>query len=431
MANNGYIILSLSPFYTNTHFTLFINQKYSFTGNLQRNFSGIFIILAIYLSLSGLRSRIDGFKWGNSEEVEKMARKFRIASLFLFLSFLLFTISLSNIKTNFYPANINFTYSFWIVSWLLIILLLASFQHPKFYNKNVAYGSPAFQKPSPNKVQSIAPVVSQQNTPQQVKQNINIRDSTKIGLIGPVAAGKTTLLAYFIHFLRDTTSVIGIDYAVVEGQEYYQKYLDSLLKSHTFPQSTAIDSRNSITIKFWKSKMFGKNEIFLEVSDNAGELFSKNTINADIKKNAFERLSRASGYLFIIDCEKYKDWTTEDLTYTSILHDLIQSGRGKRAKKPIAFVFTKSDLLPEAVYNLSAADLLRSLPNTYNYVVQHFFNPASFKIFIKTERNPTGEIVPKLDVLAGGRLDIRFDPTVNEGFSSIVNWLCEMGHLLK
>ncbi|MHB8361331.1 MAG: hypothetical protein ACYDDC_05965, partial [Thermoplasmataceae archaeon] len=122
-------------------------------------------------------------------------------------------------------------------------------------------------------------------------------------------------------------------------------------------------------------------------------------------------------------------WTTDDLTFTRILDSILSARPMKKLKIPIAFVFMKSDTLPEAVFNFSASQLLESLSQTSNFVHTHFSEPASFKIFIKTERNAEGDIVPKIDITAGGRKNILYDPTVNRGFQELAQWICSVGGL--
>ena len=39
------------------------------------------------------------------------------------------------------------------------------------------------------------------------------------------------------------------------------------------------------------------------------------------------------------------------------------------------------------------------------------------------------QIVPKLDILEGGRKDIVFDPTFNKDFTSLVQWIAEVSGL--
>ena len=96
---------------------------------------------------------------------------------------------------------------------------------------------------------------------------------------------------------------------------------------------------------------------------------------------------------------------------------------------PISSFGTISPFWSLSVFNYSAIDLLKMLRNTYAYISKNIKNPSAFKIFIKTERDQNGEIVPKLDIGVGGMYGINFDPQLNSGFILIANWISEVGEL--
>lgn len=257
------------------------------------------------------------------------------------------------------------------------------------------------------------------------------KGGNSIGLLGSVATGKSTMLAYFIHFLKNTTAPLNVQYEVEAGQVFFQQFLDDILKNRRFPSATGIESPNQMLIKFYSAGRLREKEVYLEVNDVAGELFSRTSSNVQRRRNAFMYLSGCFAYMFVIDCSTYKDWTSEDLRFASILGDLYKSkGEKKNLRTPIVFLFTKSDMLPDAVFDYSPTDLLESLPNTMTYVRSHFEDYSAFKLYIKTERNAEGEIVPVIDVLAGGRVDILYDPLKNAGFQQLTEWICTKGGLV-
>ncbi len=291
------------------------------------------------------------------------------------------------------------------------------------------------EKPSGNEVK--APQENQNNAPvyrQNLKVETKYDQRDAIAIIGPPAAGKTTFLAYFFHFLRDIEEAINVEADVVNGIELMEEYINRIFTEHKFPELTAKDRVGEVIFQFTKRKRFGSNKIFLRINDIAGETFNSlqggpENVRRMLTNTRFEYLLKAKGYLVMIDCSSYREWATRDLQYRRIIETILNARFDRKSKPNIAFLFTKTDTLPDAVFKYSAIDLLKLLRNTYAYVSKNIKNPSAFKIYIKTERDQTGEIVPKLDVGVGGMYEIRFDPEVNSGFIFIANWIGEVGEL--
>ena len=252
-----------------------------------------------------------------------------------------------------------------------------------------------------------------------------------IAMVGPPASGKTTTLAYFFHFMSDIESKTNLSMEVNPGIELMEEYLRRIISEHKFPELTAMDKVGEVVFNFSRKKRFGVNKTYLRVNDIAGERFNalqggKEKVRSALMNTRFEYLLRSRGYLIMIDCSTFRDWATKDLEYMRILNSIIRS-RIEKSTPKIAFVFTKTDTLPSAVINYKPIQLLEILKNTNAYVKKYVKNPVAFKIYIKTERDNDGTIVPKLDVDVGGRLDIKFDPEFNEGFLYMAQWIAEVG----
>ncbi|MHB8372815.1 MAG: TRAFAC clade GTPase domain-containing protein [Thermoplasmataceae archaeon] len=281
------------------------------------------------------------------------------------------------------------------------------------------------------KPQEISEAVYQEKTKSMVS---NLIAESTVGLVGPPTSGKTTFLSFFFGFLQDITTTLGMEASIEQGHEIVQSYFNQILTKGTFPSGTAETFVGQVTIRFSvKGKLKTKN-VYLRVNDIGGEMFnkltgSKENVRRMLQGTPYEYLLTSAAYIFMIDCSRFINWTTDDLTFTRILDSILSARPMKKLKIPIAFVFMKSDTLPEAVFNFSASQLLESLSQTSNFVHTHFSEPASFKIFIKTERNAEGDIVPKIDITAGGRKNILYDPTVNRGFQELAQWICSVGGL--
>jgi GTPase SAR1 family protein len=264
--------------------------------------------------------------------------------------------------------------------------------------------------------------------------NTKYEQKDAIAIIGPPAAGKTTFLAYFFHFLQDIEAAINVEADVVSGIDLMEEYINRIFSEHKFPELTAKDRVGEVVFQFTKKKRFGSNRIYLRINDIAGETFNSlqggpDNVRRMLMNTRFEYLLKAKGYLVMIDCSSYREWATRDLQYRRIIETILNARVDKKSRPNIAFLFTKTDTLPDAVFNYSAIDLLKLLRNTYAYITKNIKNPSAFKIFIKTERDQNGEIVPKLDLGVGGMYGINFDPQLNSGFILIANWISEVGDL--
>ena len=297
------------------------------------------------------------------------------------------------------------------------------------FNKGKAPGGNQNQQASVNEN-----VSSRQNRNNISVVNAKYEQKDAVAIIGPPAAGKTTFLAYFFHFLQDIETSINVESDVVSGLELMEEYINRIFSEHKFPELTAKDRVGEVVFQFTRKKRFGANRIFLRINDIAGETFNSlqggpENVRKMLVNTRFEYLLKAKGYLVMIDCASYREWATRDLQYRRIIETILNARLDKRSRPNIAFLFTKTDTLPDAVFNYSAIDLLKMLRNTYAYISKNIKNPSAFKIFIKTERDQNGEIVPKLDIGVGGMYGINFDPQLNSGFILIANWISEVGEL--
>lgn len=434
---NGYNQFMASPFYYFGSAGIVLIGPSSVYWSFQRFFSGFLGFMAIVYTGSGLRHRRSAYRNSSEDESRKMSTRFLIAAFLLIISFLLFYYgfhynfgigSIFNVSIIYFGGTGFFFMVFYPVLFLSISLAAGASQ--KF---GTASRSRSGDQPAPQFQSYQRDIPARQDPPvlKATPGSTGVDDRDSIGIIGPVASGKTTMFAYFLHFLRNTTSSLNVDYEVMEGQDYYRDFLDKILREKQFPGGTAADTPNRMLIRLYSTGKLRTKEIFLELNDIAGELFASNSTNPQRRREAFIYLAACMGYIFVVDCSTYKDWTSEDLRFSSILSDLYRAtGERRKLKSPISFIFTKPDMLPEAVFNKSPSDLLESLPSTMSFVKAHFDDYSAFKTYIKTERNEEGKIIPKIDTLAGARADLVYDPSLNYGFQQLTEWICDKGKLL-
>ena len=275
-------------------------------------------------------------------------------------------------------------------------------------------------------------------TPQTVSsgspERIRISDyENTIVMSGPPSSGKTTFLSYLFKFMPDIEKITGIESSVDPGMELLEEYISKILLEHRFPDLTQKDTVGEVVFHFVKNGFIGKKGTHFRINDIAGEHFDdfKGTpkeIRARFRGTRFEYMLLARAYVIMVDCSEYSNWGNLDVTYSRVLQALFGSRYGKKNVE-IAFIFSKADMLPDAVADKSAAQLLEYMRDTAKKAAKLSRNLTAFKICVKTERSPDGDIVPKLDILEGGRKDIVFDPTFNKDFTSLVQWIAEVSGL--
>ncbi len=253
-----------------------------------------------------------------------------------------------------------------------------------------------------------------------------------IAIIGPPGAGKTTFLAYFFHFLDNIESTLNVEADVTSGIELMDEYINRIFSESKFPQLTAKDRVGEVIFRFTRKRRMSERSVILRINDIAGETFNslqggRDQIRRLIYGTRFEYLLRSRAYIVMIDCSTFKDWSSKDLQYRRMIEAILEARLEKKIRPRLLFLFTKTDTLPEEAFSMSPLDLLKLLKNTYAFSTKNVKDVSAFKIYIKTERTPSGEIVPKLDSGIGGMKQIQFDPQMNSGFMFTANWICEIG----
>lgn len=253
-----------------------------------------------------------------------------------------------------------------------------------------------------------------------------------IAIIGPPGAGKTTFLAYFFHFLDNIESTLNVEADVTSGIELMDEYINRIFSESKFPQLTAKDRVGEVIFRFTRKRRLSERSVILRINDIAGETFNslqggRDQIRRLIYGTRFEYLLRSRAYIVMIDCSTFKDWSSKDLQYRRMIEAILEARLEKKIHPRLLFLFTKTDTLPEEAFSMSPLDLLKLLKNTHTFATKNVKDVSAFKIYIKTERTPSGEIVPKLDFGIGGMKQIQFDPQMNSGFMFTANWICEIG----
>ncbi|MCL4350114.1 MAG: CpaF/VirB11 family protein [Candidatus Thermoplasmatota archaeon] len=252
-------------------------------------------------------------------------------------------------------------------------------------------------------------------------------------LSGPPSSGKTTFLSYLYKFMPDIEKITGIESTVDPGLELLEEYISKILIEHRFPELTQKDKVGEVVFRFVKRGLMGSKSADFSINDIAGEHFDDfrgtvKEIRDKLKGTRFEYMLMARSYVIMVDCSEYANWGNLDVTYSRFIQKLFESRYG-RGSVEIAFIFSKADTLPDAVAGNTGAQLLDYLRDTSKKAKKLSKNLTAFKISVKTERSPEGDIVPKLDILEGGRRDIIFDPIYNKDFTAIVQWISEVSGL--
>ncbi len=293
------------------------------------------------------------------------------------------------------------------------------------------------QKPDANaaqKVQSSGNPSGSQSVSGAHPERIRIADyENTIVMSGPPSSGKTTFLSYLYKFMPDIEKVTKMESSVDPGMELLEEYIGKILLEHRFPDLTQKDTVGEVVFHFIKNGLLGKKGAHFRINDIAGEHFddfkgTSKEIRARFRGTKFEYMLLARAYVIMVDCSEYSNWGNLDVTYSRVLQALFSARYGKKNVE-IAFIFSKADMLPDAVADKSAAQLLEYMRDTAKKSRKLSRNLTAFKICVKTERSPDGDIVPKLDILEGGRKDIVFDPTFNKDFTSLVQWIAEVNGL--
>jgi GTPase SAR1 family protein len=257
-----------------------------------------------------------------------------------------------------------------------------------------------------------------------------------IGMVGFSQSGKSVFASLFTHFLHQTVKQLGVDGALEEGYETVRENMDWLLKKKQFPPATQPGTVRTIKILLTKKNFRTDKSILLQVNDMAGEPFSRlaegnvaDPVNFLLTYQTatgqgigpYGFILYAKAFVITIDCSNYADWSTLQYDYCMLLR-VIKEGRKKdKLNTPIAFVFTKCDLLPANSLGLSGDRLLEELPAVRAYIKQHFEPKKIVAIAVKigVETDERGEPIKRED---GGHIPKLPLDVPLEGFTNFVQW---------
>jgi len=257
-----------------------------------------------------------------------------------------------------------------------------------------------------------------------------------IGMVGFSQSGKSVFASLFTHFLHQTVKQLGIDASLEEGHDIVRDNMDWLLKKRQFPPATQPGTIRTIKILLNKKSFRTNKSILLQVNDMAGEPFSRlaegnvadpvsflvtyqTATGQGIGPYGF--ILYAKAFVITIDCSTYGDWSTLQYDYCMLLK-VIKEGRKKdRLETPIAFVFTKCDLLPEDSLGSSGDRLLDELPAVRDYMKQHFEPKKVIALAVKIGVETDGSGVPTKGQDGGHVPKLPLDVPL-EGFTNFVQW---------
>ena len=204
--------------------------------------------------------------------------------------------------------------------------------------------------------------------------------------------------------------------------------MEYILNKRQFPPHTQPGEVRPIEIVLTKKAFPRDKSVLLQVVDIAGEAF-ETLVNSEVNDpvqflRAFSRregqmrgpyafIFEAKALIITIDCSDYPIWQTRQFQYCTLLK-VIKDGTSKdKVTTPLAFVFTKCDLLPEGMRGSTGDALLAKLPAVKAYV-SHFYDPKkimALAVNLAVESDENGVHIPKLPL-----------EYPKEGFTSFAEW---------
>lgn len=268
------------------------------------------------------------------------------------------------------------------------------------------------------------------DVPEEQILPLNINDyapkEQTIGMMGFPGSGKTTFISVFHYIVNRDSQIFGVDASLEEGVMSVRRNLSVMLQEHRFPDKTALGAlettklvmtrKGKVTLggPFNRLPSMGNlltKKLSLQVNDLSGE-FVRNLVESDddpthllltaeaspgsvVGKYAF--LFFAKAFVVVIDCGTFSNWEIDQLDYTKLLQVMVKAKHSERLSLPLAFIFTKFDMLPPDKQGMEGADLLRGMSILDNYVKTHFKldRVRAFVANIAVERDQSGQ--PKVD----------------------------------
>lgn len=250
-----------------------------------------------------------------------------------------------------------------------------------------------------------------------------------VAMIGFSGSGKTVFASLFASFMDEAGEQLGMTMVLQDGFKTVRHNMEFILNKRQFPPNTQPGELRPIQILLTKKAFPREKSVLLEVVDMAGEAFEK-LVDDEISDpvHFLRTVGRREGemrgpYAFIfdakaliitIDCSDYATWrATKQYEYCNLLK-VIRDGMGKeRVSIPLAFVFTKCDLLPEEVRGSTGDALMANLPQLRSYV-SRFYDPKkimALAVNLAVENDENGAHIPKLPL-----------QYPREGFTSFAEW---------
>ena len=249
-----------------------------------------------------------------------------------------------------------------------------------------------------------------------------------VAMIGFSGSGKTVFASLFASFMDEAGEQLGMTMVLQDGFKTVRHNMEYILNKRQFPPNTQPGELRPIQILLTKKAFPREKSVLLEVVDMAGEAFEK-LVDDEVSDpvHFLRTVGRREGemrgpYAFIfdakaliitIDCSDYATWRTKQYEYSNLLK-VIRDGMGKeRVSIPLAFVFTKCDLLPEEARGSTGDALMAKLPQLRSYV-NRFYDPKkimALAVNLAVEYDERGAHVP--------RLPLEYP---REGFTSFAEW---------
>ena len=249
-----------------------------------------------------------------------------------------------------------------------------------------------------------------------------------VAMIGFSGSGKTVFASLFANFMYEAGEHLGMKIVLQDGFKTVGNNMEYILNKRQFPPNTQPGELRPIEIVLTKKAFPREKSVLLQVVDMAGEAFEK-LVNSEVNdpvqflrtfgrregqmKGPYAFIFEAKALIITIDCSDYAIWQTKQFQYCTLLK-VIRDGTSKeRVTTPLAFVFTKCDLLPEEMRGSTGDDLLAKLPAVKNYV-SRFYDPKKFMalaVNLAVESDAKGTHIPKLPL-----------EYPKEGFTSFAEW---------
>ncbi len=328
---------------------------------------------------------------------------------------------------------------------LLIATAVVVHRRSSYSNSNNKSGSaqvimppPPPASPSPEQPpESVVQQVSPQHSPSAVGSQVEYEKGTSsYAIVGYTGGGKTTFITLFVYAAGFIDEISQFSFTLESVSEVLRNAIKSLLSGEWPSGTLETELRTQTSITLSKKSGLRTKKVNLRINDAAGETWRRLAEEGETPQALRNLISTmpqvsylawTSGYIIMVDCDRYSEWITEQFNYLNILKAIYYLNGKKKVSKPVAIIFTKFDAMPDNMQNTPLDTILKTdLPHMYQYLHTHFSmkNFQIFKVGLRV-RKPSDSDKPvpsvilidgrkSLDIIGGGRYG---------QFPDIIRWM--------